>query len=108
MVNMMKLMKQAAAMQKNVEKMQGELAERTVEFSSGGGMVTVVARGDLSLEKISIDPKVVDPDDVDMLEDLVLSAVDGALKAARELAAEEMAKVTGGMGLPGGGGLPFG
>ncbi len=106
MVNMMKLMKQASAMQKNMEKAQAELAEKTVDFSSGGGMVTVTARGDMSIERIAIDPKVVDPDDVDMLEDLVLAAVDGAIKAAKEMAAEEMGKLTGGMGLPGGG-LPF-
>ncbi len=106
MVNMMKLMKQASAMQKNMEKMQAELEEQTVEFSSGGGMVTVVARGNMTIESITIDPKVVDPDDVEMLQDLVLAAVDGATKAAKEMAAEEMAKITGGMGLPGGG-LPF-
>lgn len=106
MVNMMKLMKQASAMQKNMEKMQAELAEKTVEFSSGGGMVSVVARGDMSIESVTIDPKVVDPDDVEMLQDLVLAAVDGATKAAKEMAADEMAKITGGMGLPGGG-MPF-
>ncbi len=100
MVNMMKLMKQAAAMQKNMQKVQADLAERTVEFSSGGGMVTVVARGDLSIAEVRMDPKVVDPSDVDMLQDLVLAAVDGALKAAREMAASEMGKLTGGMGLP--------
>lgn len=101
MVNVMKLMKQAASMQKNIEKLQSELAERTVEFSSGGGMVTAVARGDGSLAGIRIDPKVVDPQDVEMLQDLVLAAVDGALKAARELQQQEMAKLTAGMGLPG-------
>jgi len=106
MVNMMKLMKQASAMQKNMEKMQAELAEKTVEFSSGGGMVKVVARGDMSIESIVIDPKVVDPEDVEMLQDLILAAVDGATKAAKEMASEEMAKLTGGMGLPGGG-MPF-
>lgn len=106
MVNMMKLMKQANDMQKNMEKMQAELAEKTVEFSSGGGMVSVIARGDMSIESITIDPKVVDPEDVEMLQDLVLAAVDGATKAAKELASEEMGKITGGMGLPGGG-MPF-
>ncbi len=106
MVNMSKLMKQAASMQKNMEKMQAEMAEKTVDFSSGGGMVTATVRGDMTLEKIKIDPKVVDPEDVDMLEDLVVAAVDGAMKQAREMASEEMSKITGGMGLPGGG-LPF-
>ncbi len=106
MVNMMKMMKQAAEMQKNIQKIQAELAERTVEFSSGGGMVTAEARGDLTVSRITIDPKVIDPSDVEMLEDLVLAAVDGALKAARDMVAGEMSKVTGGLGLPGGG-LPF-
>lgn len=100
-MNMMKLMKQAASMQKNMEKLQGELAERTVDFSSGGGMVTVTARGDGTVSAIKIDPKVVDPSDVDMLQDLVLAAVDGAIKAARDMAAGEMSKLTAGMGLPG-------
>lgn len=101
MANFMKMMKQAASLQKNMEVLQADLAKRTVEFSSGGGMVKVVARGDLSLESIKIDPKVVNPAEVDMLEDLVLSAVDGALKAARDMASSEMSKLTAGMGLPG-------
>jgi hypothetical protein len=101
MVNMMKLMKQAASMQKDMEKVKAGLAEKTVEFSSGGGMVKAVARGDMSIEKVTIDPKVIDPDDAEMLEDLVLAAVDGALKEARDMAAEEMSKLTAGMGLPG-------
>ena len=100
MVNMMKLMKQAASMQKDLEKVQAELAERTVEFSSGGGMVTAVAGGDVSIKSIKIDPKVVDPEDVEMLEDLVTAAVDGALKAAREMSSQEMSKLTAGLGMP--------
>jgi len=104
-MNMMKLMKQAADMQKNMQKMQGELAEKTVEFSSGGGMVSVVAKGDMTVQQITIDPKVVDPSDVEMLQDLVLAAVEGALAEAKAMAAEEMGKLTGGMGLPGG--MPF-
>jgi nucleoid-associated protein EbfC len=106
-MNMMKLMKQASEMQKNMEKMQAELAKQTVSFSSGGGMVTVEAAGDMSIKSIKIDPKVIDPDDPEMLEDLVLAGVDGAMKAAKDLAAAAMKNVTGGMGLPGGGGLPF-
>lgn len=100
MVNILKMMKQAASMQKNMEALQAELAGRTVEFSSGGGMVTAVARGDGTVAELRIDPKVVDPSDVDMLQDLVLAAVDGALKAAREMAAAEMGKLTSGLGLP--------
>lgn len=101
MVNMMKMMKQAASMQKNVEKVQAELALKTVEFSAGGGAVTVVASGDMMVKSIKIDPQAVDPEEVDMLEDLVLAGVDGALKQAKEMVAEEMAKVTAGLGLPG-------
>ena len=99
MVNMMKLMKQAASMQQNLEKAQAELAERTVEFSSGGGMVTAVARGDGSVASIRIDPKVVDPQDVEMLQDLVLSAVNEALRTATQTIEEEINKITGGLGL---------
>ena len=106
-MNIMKMMKQAADMQKKMETVQAELANRTVDFSSGGGMVTVTARGDLSVASIRIDPKCVDPTDVDMLQDLVLSAVDGALRAARELAGAEMQKVTAGLNLPPGMKLPF-
>ena len=101
MVNMMKMMKQAADMQKNMEKAQAELAERTVEFSAGGGAVTVVATCDVMVKSIKIDPQAVDPDDVEMLEDLVLAGVDGALKKARDTASEEMSKLTAGLGLPG-------
>jgi DNA-binding YbaB/EbfC family protein len=107
MANMMKLMKKAASLQNDMKKTQEELAEKTVEFSSGGGMVTVVARGDMSIESIKIDPKVVDPDDVEMLEDLVLAGVDGAIKAARDMVSEEMGKLTSGLGLPPGMDLPF-
>ncbi|HOW98114.1 MAG TPA: YbaB/EbfC family nucleoid-associated protein [Kiritimatiellia bacterium] len=100
MVNILKMMKQAASMQKNMETLQADLAGRTVEFSSGGGMVTAVARGDGTVAEIRIDPKVVDPADVEMLQDLVLAAVDGAIKGARDMAAAEMAKLTSGLGLP--------
>ncbi len=107
MVNMMKMMKQAANMQASMKKMQAELAEQTVEFTSGGGMVTAVVKGDLTLQSIKIKPDCVDPEDVEMLEDLVTAAVDGALQAARELSATEMAKLTQGLGLPPGMDLPF-
>jgi DNA-binding YbaB/EbfC family protein len=106
-MNLVKMMKQAADMQRRMQEIQGALAERTVSFSSGGGMVTATARGDQSLEGVRIDPRVVDPDDVEMLEDLVTAAVDGALRAARELAAGEMKKATDGLGLPPGMSLPF-
>lgn len=101
MPNMMKLMKQAASMQKNLLKAQEELALKTVEFSSGGGMVVAVARGDGTIASLKIDPKAIDPSDAEMLQDMVLAAVDGALKAAKEMAAAEMNKLTAGMGIPG-------
>jgi len=101
MVNMMKLMQQAQTMQKNMEKLQAELAEREYEGTSGGGMVKVVAKGDMTISGITIDPKVVDPGDIEMLQDLVSSAVNTALATARETAAAEMGKVTGGLKLPG-------
>lgn len=101
MVNMMKLMKQAQAMQSNMQKLQADLAERTYEFSAGGGVIKAVAKGDMTIVSLAVDPKAVDPQDVDMLQDLVISAVNGALKLARDSAAEEMGKITGGLGLPG-------
>lgn len=101
MVNMMKLMKQAQSMQKNMEKMQADLAAREYEASSGGGVVKAVVNGGMTVSRLAIDPKVVDPADVDMLQDLVVSAVNAALDNARSDAASEMSKVTGGMGIPG-------
>jgi nucleoid-associated protein EbfC len=101
MANMMKMMKQAAAMQKDIERLQAELATRKVEFSSGGGMVTATATGDGNLVGLKIDPKVINPAEADLLEDMVLAAVDGAIKKGRELASAEMQKVTAGLGLPG-------
>ena len=101
MANFMKLMKQAASMQKDMERVQGELAEQTVEFSAGGGMVTATARGDGTLAGLKINPQVVNPTEVDMLEDLVTVAVDGALKAAKEMAAKELGKITAGLSIPG-------
>ena len=101
MANMMKMMKQAADMQKNMQRVQEELKARTVEFTAGGGMVTVVAGCDISIKSVKIDPKVIDPEDAEMLDDLVLAAVDGALTKAQEVVAEEMGKVTAGMKIPG-------
>ena len=106
-MNMMKMMKQAGDLQKNMKKKQKELAKTEVEFSSGGGMVTVVASCDMKIKSIKIKPEAVDADDVEMLEDLVLSAVDGALTTAQETMSTEMGKLTSGMGLPAGMDLPF-
>jgi len=101
MVNMMKMMKQAAAMQESLKTVQAELAQRQVAFSSGGGMVTVTATGDGNIVSIRIDPKLVDPSDVDMLQDTVLAAVNGAIQTAKDMASKEMSKLTAGLGIPG-------
>jgi DNA-binding YbaB/EbfC family protein len=100
-MNVMKLMKQAQTMQKDMEKVQAQLAGKRVDFSSGGGMVTATATGDGGIVAIKIDPKVINPADKDLLEDMVLAAVDGAIKKSREMASAEMGKVTAGMGMPG-------
>lgn len=106
-MNMMKMMKQAADLQKKMKKKQDELANTEVEFSSGGGMVTVKATCDMKVTSVKINPEAVDPDDVEMLEDLVLAAVAGAMDAAQETMNKEMGSLTKGMGLPGGLDLPF-
>ncbi len=102
MGNMMKQMqKQAANMQKQMESIQASLKERVIETSSGGGMVTVHVNGKQELLSIKIDKEVVDPDDVQMLEDLILAAVSQGLKKSHEMYQEEMGKMTGGLNIPG-------
>jgi len=100
-MNVMKMMKQAQTMQKDMERVQAALALKRVEFSSGGGMVTATAAGDGSIVGIKIDPRVIVPSDKELLEDMVLAAVDGAIKKSRELAAADMQKVTAGLSMPG-------
>ncbi len=94
------IMKQAQQMQERVKKLQEEAASKTVEASSGGGMVTVVANGRQEVLSIKIDPSVVDPKDLEMLQDLVSAAVNEALRKSQDLMKEEMGKLTAGMGLP--------
>ena len=106
-MNMMKMMKQAADLQRKMEAMQAELPNKSVEFSSGGGKVTVTVRGDMHLERIRIDPAVAASKDAELIEDLVLAAVNGGLQAARDMAAQEMAALTQGLPLPPGMKLPF-
>ena len=101
MPNMGQLMKQAQKFQSKMAKMQEELAQQTVEASAGGGMVSVTANGGQELISIKIDREVVDPDDVEMLEDLVLAAVNDAMTRAKEMVNEEMGKLTKGMNIPG-------
>jgi nucleoid-associated protein EbfC len=95
------MMKQAQKLQSKMLKMQEELASKTVETSAGGGMINVVANGRQQIISITIDKEVVDPDDVEMLQDLVLAAVNDALTKAQEMVASEMGKLTGGMNIPG-------
>lgn len=99
--NMGNLMKKAQQLQEKMAKLQEELGEKTVETSSGGGMVMVVANGKQEIISIKIDPEVVDTDDVEMLEDLVLAAVNDALYQAKQMVNEEMTKLTGGVKIPG-------
>jgi len=95
------LMKQAQKMQSQMARIQEELGSRTVEASAGGGMVTAVANGKQELLSITIEKEVVDPADVEMLQDLLVAAVNEALKKSQEMVAEEMSKITGGFSIPG-------
>ena len=108
--NMQQMLKQVQKMQAEMMAAQESLKDERVEASAGGGMVKVVATGELAIESITIDPAAVDPEDVEMLQDMVLAAVNQALTSAQELAASKMGDVTGGLGGPGGGlgglGLP--
>jgi DNA-binding YbaB/EbfC family protein len=104
--NMNQILKQAQKMQEDMLAAQESLKDEVVEATAGGGMVTVKASGDLQIKSITIDPEAVDPEDVEMLQDTVLAAVNGALNAAQELAASKMGGIAGGLGGPGGlGGL---
>ncbi len=98
---MQDLVRQAQMMQKKMAKMQEELNSRTVEASSGGGMVTVRVTGGQEVVDIRIEKDVVDPEEVEMLQDLILAATNDALKRAREMVQNEMAQLTGGMKIPG-------
>jgi DNA-binding YbaB/EbfC family protein len=95
------LQRMAMQMQQEMARVQGELETATVEGSSGGGVVKAVVTGKQELVSVTIDPSAVDPEDVEMLQDLVTSAVNEALRASQELAAEKMAAVTGGLRIPG-------
>jgi len=95
------IMKQAQKMQKQMMEIQEELANRTVEATVGGGVVTVVANGQQQILSITIDPEVVDASDIEMLQDLVLAAVNEAYRRSQELMTNEMNKLTGGMKIPG-------
>jgi DNA-binding YbaB/EbfC family protein len=96
-----KLMKQAARMQQQMEKVQSDLAARTIEATSGGGAVKVTAKCDGTIASIKIDPQAINPADAQLLEEMILTAANQALAQAREIANSEMGKVTAGMQIPG-------
>ena len=99
-MNIQKMMKQAQAMQTKLAEAQAELADKTVEVTTGGGKLTVVANGAGDVISIRIAKEIVDPEDVEMLEDLILGGVKQAIAKGREVAQQEMGKITAGMGLP--------
>jgi hypothetical protein len=94
-------MKQAKKMQEQMGKIQEELETKTVEAQAGGGMVRVVVNGKFNVVSIKIEKEVVNPEDMEMLEDLILAAVNEGVRKAQEMASQEMAKITGGLGIPG-------
>src|SRR5205823_9215302 len=96
-----KLMKQAARMQQQMEQVQSQLAARTIEATSGGGAVKVVAKCDGTIASIKIDPQALNPSDADLLQDMILTAANQALSQAKEISNSEMGKVTAGFNLPG-------
>ena len=100
-LDMGKMLKQIQRMQSDMAKMQAELGEKTVEASAGGGMVTATFNGNLELQDIKITRDVIDPDDPEMLQDLVLACVNDGLRQAREMVNKEMSRITGGLNIPG-------
>ena len=100
-MDMKQMMRQAQKMQKQLNEAQEEIAGMTFEASAGGGVVKAVASGDMSISSITIDPAAVDPDDVEMLQDMVLAAVNEALRGVGELSEARLSSVTGGMNIPG-------
>lgn len=103
--NMQGMLKKVQKMQKEMAKMQEEVKTKTVEASVGGGAISIVMNGEKEVQSLSINPSVVDPEDVEMLEDLIIAVVNEANKKVDDLLQQEMSKVTGGMNLPGMGGM---
>ena len=95
------MMQQVKVIQEGLANLQDELAEKTVESSVGGGMVVVVANGKQEILSVTIDQEVVDPDDVEMLQDLIVAAVNDAIKKSQDMVAQEMSKITDGLNIPG-------
>lgn len=103
-MNMQQMMKQARKMQEQLAEAQAHLAETSVDASAGGGMVKVTMNGEMQLTSLKIDPAAVDPDDVEILEDMILAAVNEAVRSVNELANQQMGAITGGLNIPG---MPF-
>ena len=101
MQNIGNIMKQAKKLQERMTSLQHELALRTVEASAGGGMVSVLVNGQHELVSLKIEKEVINPEDVDMLQDLIMAAVNEGMRKAQEMASAEMAKLTGGINIPG-------
>jgi DNA-binding YbaB/EbfC family protein len=101
MAKMNKMLKELQKMQVRMAQVEEELRDRTVEATAGGGVVKVLVNGHQEVKAINIQPDVVDPEDVDMLQDLVLAAINEGLKKSKEMANQEMAKLTGGLNMPG-------
>lgn len=95
------MLKQVQKMQRKMEQVQQEVALETVEASAGGGMVTATVSGDLQVKAVKIDPEAVDPEDVEMLQDMIVAAVNQGLEDAQAMASKRMSAVTGGMNIPG-------
>ena len=103
-MNMQQMMKQARKMQEQLAAAQESLAETTVDASAGGGMVKVTARGDMQITSIKIDPEAIDSEDVEMLEDMIMAAVNEAIRGINDVANRQMGAITGGLNIPG---MPF-
>lgn len=99
--NIGNIMKQAKKIQEKIASMQAELESKTIEATAGGGMVTVVVNGKFEILSLKIDKEVVNPEDVDMLQDLIIAAVNEGVRKAQEMASAEMSKITGGFNIPG-------
>jgi DNA-binding YbaB/EbfC family protein len=100
-MDMKQMMRQAQKMQAELAKAQDEIKDMTAEATAGGGMVTVVATGNNEIQSIKIDPAAVDPEDVEMLQDLIVAAVNEAIRTVEQVSATEMEKITGGLNIPG-------
>ena len=100
-MNINDLMRQAKRMQGKIEKIREEAGEKTVEGTAGGGMVVVVVNGKNEVQSVKIEPAVVDPDEIDMLQDLIVAATNQAMQRANEMMQQELSQVTGGMPMPG-------